>query len=242
MRQFGLIGFPLGHSFSKDYFTKKFEQAGIDASYQNFELEDITGFNELLQKHPELEGLNVTIPHKQAVMEYLDELSPEAKEINAVNVIKIAGGKTTGYNTDYLGFMASVKPRLNGSHKAALVLGTGGAAKAVAYGLEQLEVPYRFVSRDPGRYEIGYKQLSETLIADRGLIINTTPLGMYPKVEDKPNIPYEALSPDHLLMDLIYNPEETAFLRAGKAQGAQTLNGAEMLRVQAEEAWKIWNS
>ena len=258
MTKFGLIGYPLTHSFSKTYFTNKFEKEGIaDHSYELFPLPNISDLPELIASEPDLCGLNVTIPHKIGVMYYLDKVDAAAKEIDAVNCIKIVNRKPVesffngdlpslrvrleGYNTDAYGFEASLKPLLKKHHKKALVLGNGGAARAVSYVLKKLDISHKFVSRKPTKNQLLYNDLTRNVISENLLIINTTPLGMSPNLDAVPNIPYEFLTGKHLLYDLIYNPEETGFLARGKAQGAATKNGLEMLYLQAEKAWEIWN-
>ncbi len=241
LRLFGLIGFPLTHSFSPDYFRQKFQREHIEAAYNPFVLETISQLPELLQNYPSLEGLNVTIPYKESVMPYLDELSALARETGAVNCIRIADGKLTGYNTDVAGFCESLKPLLNSQHQHALVLGTGGASKAVQFGLKELGIGYQLVSRREEQGKRSYTALTRRQMRDYQLIINTTPVGMYPDTEACPPLPYEVIGPDHLLFDLIYNPEETRFLAEGRKRGAITKNGLEMLQLQAEESWKIWN-
>ena len=249
MRQFGLIGYPLSHSFSKKYFTEKFEQEQIPhANYELFELPAIDGFSDLLRNTADLAGLNVTIPHKQAVIPYLDALDDSAKRVGAVNVIKIdADNKKTGYNSDYFGFRQSL---LNtgiviNTQTQALVLGSGGASKAVIVALEDLNISYKVVSRNPQStdkfQQIGYQDITSELIAGYQLIINTTPLGMHPHTEACPDLPYPGLTSRHLLFDLVYNPAQTLFMKKGKAQGAKVINGLEMLHLQAEKAWEIWN-
>lgn len=243
MRQFGLIGYPLGHSFSKGYFAEKFAREGIeDASYDNFELSDIAQFPTLVQSQPNLVGLNVTIPYKQAVIPYLGELDAAAQQIGAVNTIKFTNGRLLGYNTDYVGFRDSLKPLLKPNHTKALILGTGGSSKAVEYALGLLGIQHRYVSREPKDGQLSYGQLTETLMQEYTLIINTTPLGMHPNVDACPDIPYHHLTPKHLLYDLVYNPAETQFLAKGRAVGADTKNGLQMLGLQAEAAWGIWNA
>ena len=246
MRTFGLIGFPLTHSFSQKYFTLKFEDENINARYLNFPISSIDDFPELFKHHPYLAGLNVTIPYKQQVIPFLNELDSAAKDIGAVNVIKISWDSKTphlkGYNSDIVGFRASLFPLLTIDHKKALVLGTGGASKAVVEALNLLNIDFKYVSRSPkGSDIIAYEELNEEITANHKLIINTTPLGMYPNVDNCPDIPYEAITPEHLLYDLVYNPEETLFLKKGREKGAKTKNGLEMLYLQAEEAWRIWN-
>jgi shikimate dehydrogenase len=244
MRLFGLIGYPLGHSFSKKYFTRKFEEEQIaDAAYDLFELSDIAQLPEVLRAHPNLKGLNVTVPYKQAVMPYLDYIDPAAAKIGAVNTIRLADGRLTGFNSDYIGFLQSLQefypPAAGG---AALVLGTGGAAKAVTAALDHLGIPFRLVSRKVQKDGLSYADLTPTVIAEHPLIINTTPLGMHPRTEESPGLPYEALTSRHYLYDLVYNPAETTFLKKGAAAGAHVKNGYDMLVLQAEESWRIWNS
>lgn len=242
MRQFGLIGYPLGHSFSKGYFAEKFSREGIeDARYDYFELNDIAQFPSLVQSLSNLVGLNVTIPYKQAVIPYLDELDAAAQNIGAVNTIKFANGKLQGYNTDYIGFRDSIKPLLQQHHTKALILGTGGSSKAVEYALGLLGIQHQYVSREPKDGQLSYGQLTKALMQEYTLIINTTPLGMHPNVDDCPDIPYQHLAPKHLLYDLVYNPAETQFLAKGRAAGAVAKNGLQMLELQAEAAWGIWN-
>ncbi len=243
MRLFGLIGYPLAQSFSKKYFTEKFLKEGIsDAAYELFELDNIQKFPSLLASHKDLCGINVTIPHKQRVMAYLDELDDEAKEIGAVNCIRIDGGKLLGFNTDAPAFENSLKELLYPFHNKALVLGTGGAAKAVIYVLKKLGIEYQFVSRTKNREIITYEELTAGIIKDYKLVINCTPLGSFPKTETFPPIPYEWLTPEHYLYDLVYNPSETMFLQKGRQQGAIIKNGYDMLVGQAELSWDIWNS
>lgn len=243
MQLFGLIGFPLGHSFSKGYFTAKFEKEQIsDSTYENFPLPEISGFPELVRSLPHLRGLNVTIPHKTAVIPFLDELDPAAKEIGAVNTIRNEGGRFIGYNTDTIGFRESLEVLLQPHHKHALVLGTGGASKAVEYTLRQLGIDYRLVSRTPqGPGDLAYEQVDAAILDKYTLLINTTPLGMHPATDTAPPLPYEHLDARHFLYDLVYNPAKTLFLHKGEAQGAAIKNGHEMLVLQAEAAWKIWN-
>lgn len=250
---FGLIGYPLTHSFSKRYFTEKFEKEGIkDCRYELFELKEINDFPSVLKNNPDLKGLNVTIPHKEAVMKFLDELDEPVKNIGAVNVIKIMDGKLKGYNSDYHGFIKSLfnlvfddpsdpEGKQMEIVPKALVLGTGGAAKAVKAALKDHYFPFQTVSRTPGTADLTYKDLPD-VISEYKLIINTTPVGMYPKTENCPDIPYEKITSGHYLFDLVYNPEETLFMKKGKEKGARTKNGLEMLKLQAEKAWEIWNS
>jgi shikimate dehydrogenase len=237
---YGLIGFPLAHSFSPAYFKKKFAEQGIDAVYEPFPLSSIEEFTALLASYPSLEGLNVTIPYKEAIIPYLDELDSVAAEIGAVNCIVLRNGRKKGYNTDVTGFEKSLNPLLQPQHTQALILGTGGSSKAVAYVLEQLGIKYQSVSRNKQDSHVTYEELTPEIISQHKLIINTTPLGMYPNIDGAAEIPYEAIGPQHLLFDLIYNPEETKFLLQGKEQGAVIKNGFEMLQLQAEAAWDVW--
>lgn len=238
---FGLIGYPLGHSFSQGYFTEKFKSLGLhDHQYQNFPIADLSAFPELIAQHPQLCGLNVTIPHKQNIIPYLHVLDDQAAAVGAVNCIRIDNRKLTGFNTDVDGFKMSIKPFLENHYERALILGTGGAAKAVAYVLRQWGIPFHFVSRQKGVDAVAYTDINAVSIAHYKLIINTTPMGMFPDAAAAPELPYEALSPSHFLYDLIYNPEETKFLQLGKLAGAKTMNGMSMLRLQAEKSWEIW--
>lgn len=244
MKAYGLIGYPLTHSFSEKYFAEKFAKEGItDSSYRLFELAEINQFSRLLQSQPDLKGLNVTIPHKEAVIPFLDELDEETARIGAVNVIKIDGGRTKGFNSDYQGFKISLENFLApASRVQALVLGTGGASKAVNAALRHLQIPYQEVSRNSQAGRLTYQDITPAVLADYHLIINTTPLGTYPKTDTFPELPYQALTPQHYLFDLVYNPAETVFLRKGREAGAKTQNGYEMLVLQAEVSWQIWNS
>lgn len=237
---YGIIGYPLAHSFSPAYFKKKFVEHHIDAVYEAFTLEHIDEFPTLLLKYPDISGLNVTIPHKEAVIEYLDELDSVAAEIGAVNCIVFKNGKKKGYNTDIIGFERSLIPLLQPQHTHALILGTGGSSKAVAYVLKQLGIMYQFVSRTKQGDCLTYEELTTGVIEQNKLIINTTSQGMYPNVDSAPALPYEAITSQHLLYDLIYNPEETVFLLKGIERGAATKNGFEMLQLQAEASWDIW--
>jgi shikimate dehydrogenase len=244
MRRYGLIGYPLSHSFSQRYFTEKFEREGIrDCTYSNFSLPEIGALTAVLAD-PDLCGLNVTIPYKEQVLPYLDSLSAVVEEIGACNCIRMEAGRLTGHNTDVVGFERSLILRLKAYHRQALVLGTGGAAKAVEYVLRKLGIGYRLVSRRPrpDTGDMGYDQIDSGVLAATSLIVNTTPVGMYPRVDECPPLPYEALTPRHYLFDLIYNPERTLFLRQGEERGAVVENGHEMLILQAEESWRIWNS
>lgn len=242
MKQYGLIGYPLTHSFSKGFFSEKFEREKItDATYDVFPLQRIELFKELCEREKNLAGLNVTIPYKEQIIPYLDELDEEAKAIGAVNTIKFTSGKRIGYNSDCFGFEKSILPLLKPHHTAALILGTGGASKAVEYVLHKLGIPFQFVSRHKSKSTITYQELDTVVVQYSTLIINCSPVGMYPHTDEVPDIPYEALTEKHLLYDLIYNPEETHFLKKGRQMGAQTKNGLEMLYLQAERSWEIWN-
>lgn len=244
MKLFGLIGFPLSHSFSQKFFTEKFEKEGIkDCLYQNFPLSSIDQLPALLSQHPDLNGFNITIPYKEKILPFLHTQTNAVKQIGACNCVKIESGRLTGYNTDVKGFEISLKKKLQPKHNNAFILGTGGAAKAVAYTLQQLGISYKYISRNTNTSAnvISYAQLTIDDMAKTKLIINTTPLGMYPNINEAPEIPYEALTPDHYLFDLIYNPSKTLFLQKGEAQGATIENGHEMLVIQAEESWKIWS-
>ncbi len=246
MRLFGLIGYPLGHSFSASFFSKKFSSEGIDAEYRNFPLEDISEFRTLLNREAGLIGLNVTVPYKQDVIPFLDSLSSVADAIGAVNTISLRRGgdriELAGDNTDVIGFRRSLEEHLEPHHKSALVLGTGGSSRAVVHVLEQLGIGITMVSRTPGNKRISYRELDSELLGKTTLIVNTSPLGMYPKVETYPDIPYQALTPRHLIFDLVYNPEKTEFLSRGEKYGARIVNGLDMLIYQAEASWEIWNS
>lgn len=241
MRTFGLIGKNINYSFSKSYFSKKFEKEKIDAEYLNFDLRNIREFRDVIKESLNLSGLNVTIPYKQEIITFLDEMSPEAKEIGAVNTIKVKGNKLIGHNTDYIGFSESIRPFFKPEHKKALILGTGGASKAVEYAFQNLNIETKFVSRNSGKNKIGYQELSEEILQEYTIIVNTTPLGTFPDVMDHPAIPFEFLNEKHLVYDLIYNPATTALLKLAAEQGAITTNGLKMLELQAESAWDIWN-
>ncbi len=242
MKQYGLIGRTLKHSFSKSYFTKKFEDAGItDCVYDNFELKTIEEFPLLFSTYPDLRGLNVTIPYKEEVLPYLTSMNEVVQEIGACNCIKVEGKDFVGFNTDVVGFRNSLEPKLNPHHQKALILGTGGAAKAIQYVMKQLGIAYKTVSRRKTETELAYKDISEAVLAEYSLIINTTPLGMYPNIDAAPAIPYQFITPQHFLYDIVYNPEKTKFLLEGEKQGAQICNGYEMLIGQAEESWRIWS-
>lgn len=267
LNSYGLIGFPLSHSFSKKYFTQKFENENIiNCEYNLFPMEDIKHLTNLIIDTPSLRGLNVTIPYKEKVIPFLDELDETAKAVNAVNCIKILPIKNTrdfnplliskigkeiiskkliGYNTDIYGFRQAIKPFLEIQHQRALILGTGGASKAVGYVLKEIGIDCFFVSRSKNEMPAGkqflYEEINEYIISSFKLIINTSPLGMYPFINEAPALPYQYLQASHLLVDLIYNPAETEFIKRGKLMGASTLNGLSMLHQQAEEAWRIWN-
>ena len=276
MTTYGLIGYPLGHSFSRKFFTEKFEKKGIDAQYLNFEIPSIEEFPEIIKNNPELRGLNVTIPYKQQVMQYLDDISEEAKAIGAVNVVRIerpspqpspimgretmrnAGnkpdglpikgdmseglrGSLIGYNSDVIGFVESIRPLLKVHHKKALILGTGGASKAIRYGLEKkLGMKTLFVSRSAREGMITYEEVTAEVLKEYEVIVNCSPVGMYPHVDECPALPYEAMNENNLLYDLVYNPLETLFMKKGAEQGATVKNGLEMLHLQAIASWKFW--
>jgi shikimate dehydrogenase len=249
MTTFGLIGYPLGHSFSKRFFTDKFEKEGLnDYQYLNFELESITEVTSVFEKFPDIKGLNCTIPYKQLIMQYLDEIDEETLIVGAVNTIKpihtSEGLKLKGYNTDIIGFEQSLCPMLNETHTKALILGTGGASKAIKYILAKLGINYISASIENELFEneIRYSQINQAMIEERKVIINATPLGTFPKTDNCPKIPYEFISSDHVLFDLVYNPEVTLFMQKGIDKGAKVKNGLEMLHRQALAAWEIWNS
>jgi shikimate dehydrogenase len=245
MDKYGLIGFPLGHSFSISYFNQKFKDEDIDAVYENFEIPSIDLLAEVLDSNPELKGLNVTIPYKQKVMEYLDNISPEARAIGAVNVIKVIHEgkkiKLKGYNSDVIGFTQSIEPMLERFHKKALILGTGGASKAIDYGLKSLGLDTVFVSSFQRPGTIQYESITPDVIKEYNVIVNCTPLGMFPKTEECPLLPYETMDSRTILYDLIYNPDETLFMKRGAAYGANVKNGLEMLLLQAFASWEFWH-
>ncbi len=241
--RFGLVGKNISYSFSKGYFTQKFKELGLDHhSYENFDLSAIKDVQELIQLNKNLKGLNVTIPYKEAIIPYLDELNPKAEKIGAVNTIKFTKKGLKGFNTDIYGFKKSIKPFLKKRHKKALILGTGGASKAVAFVFSELGIKYKYVSRNPKKNQFGYADLNDGVLKKYTVLINCTPQGTFPNIEDKPAIPYQYISNKHLLFDLIYNPEKTAFLLEGEKQGASICNGLRMLELQAEKSWAIWNS
>lgn len=246
-RVFGLIGYPLSHSFSRKFFTEKFSGEAIDAEYLNFEIENISQLPHLIAAHPDLEGLNVTIPYKELVIKFLDYTDEAASEIHAVNTIRIhrSGHHVSlhGYNTDIEGFQESIKPLLQKHHHKALVLGTGGASKAVVMALANLGIDSILISRNPeGNEELSYSDLDEDVMDNYKIIVNTSPIGAYPNIEGCPEIPFELITPKHLMYDLVYNPEVTEFLKLGQQRGAVIKNGLEMLHIQALASLKIWNS
>lgn len=245
MKHFGLIGFPLGHSFSKKYFTQKFSDEKINASYELYELENIQNFPQLVQQI-DFSGLNVTIPYKEQIIPFLDELDDTARAIGAVNVIKFSrtGNQIhlKGYNSDAIGFLESIRPHIKPWHQEALILGTGGASKAIKYGLEQMGIMSTFVSRTAKPGMLTYSQLLPETIEAHTLIVNATPLGTFPKTDECPDIPYHCLGPKHLLFDVVYNPGKTLFLQRAEQQGCTIVNGSGMLTGQAIAAWNIWNS
>ncbi|MDH6357205.1 shikimate dehydrogenase [Parabacteroides sp. PF5-9] len=245
MDKYGLIGYPLGHSFSKTFFNQKFTNESIDAEYVNFEISDVKQLKNVLKDNPQLCGLNVTLPYKTQIIPLLDDIDEDARLIGAVNVIKFTKGlfgkiKLKGYNSDIIGFKQSIEPLLNESHRKALILGTGGASRAVFQGLKQLGIGSTLVSRTPGNSTITYDEITPQIMEQYTVIVNTTPVGMFPHVDECPNIPYEQLTPNHLSYDLLYNPDETLFMKKGKEKGAVVKNGLEMLLLQAFAAWEIW--
>lgn len=241
MPRFGLIGKTLGHSFSKSYFEDKFQQEGLENTFENFELAEIAEIQTVFSIS-DLKGLSVTIPYKQAIIPYLDELSEEAAEIGAVNCISFQNGKKTGHNTDAFGFHQMIKPFLTNEHERAIILGTGGASKAVAYVLKKIGLNVIWVSRNPQNGQFSYDEINEHMLRACKVVVNCTPLGTFPDVDACVPFPFEYLTESHLCIDLIYNPEETKFLRESKLHGATTLNGLSMLKEQANKAWEIWNS
>ena len=245
MDKYGLIGFPLGHSFSKSFFNEKFQNEGIDAEYINFEIKGIDELPEVLATNPELRGLNVTIPYKEKVLSFLDYISVEARAIGAVNVIRVdhKGDDVVlkGYNSDVIGFTKSIEPLLETFHRKALILGTGGASKAINYGLKSLGLETVLVSRFERPGTLQYKDITPDVVKEYNVIVNCTPSGMFPHYDECPDLPYEALDNHNLLYDLIYNPDETLFMKKGRERGAQTKNGLEMLLLQAFASWDFWN-
>lgn len=243
--QYGIIGHPLGHSFSRSFFTKKFLREGINAEYLNFDIPDVSELLRIISNHPQLRGLNVTIPHKMAVMPLLHELSPEARAIGAVNVIRVSHTpdgtvRLKGFNSDIIGFTDSIRPLLRHHHRKALVLGTGGASKAICQGLHSLNIEWRYVSRTESPGRLTYSQLSPALMEEYTVIVNCTPVGMFPHVNQCPQIPYELLTARHLLYDVVYNPTSTLFMQRGAQHGATVKNGLEMLERQAIASWRFW--
>lgn len=244
MFKLGLLGKNISYSFSRNYFKNKFEDEQItEISYENFDIEDISHFPDIVKNTQGLKGLNVTIPYKEQVMPYLDKINKKAKAIGAVNTIKVTKkGKLVGYNTDCYGFINSLKPYLKKHHKKALILGTGGASKAVMYSLKKRGIKCHYVSRTAGKkVKFTYQDLNNDIVSKYKLIVNCTPLGTYPNIDECPNIPYDGITKEHILFDLIYNPEESKFLKLGKQNGAKTINGLHMLKLQAEKSWSIWN-
>ena len=243
--KYGIIGYPLGHSFSRNYFNQKFADEGINAKYINFEIPSIEMVIEVVTANPELRGLNVTIPYKEKIIEYLDQLAPEARAIGAVNVVRVTheGGKIRmkGFNSDVIGFTQSIEPMLGAQHKKALVLGTGGASKAVCYGLKSMGLETVNVSRYEREGTICYRDVTPEVVKEYPVIVNCTPVGMFPKTDKCPELPYEALDENNILYDLVYNPDETLFMKQGSEHGAQVKNGLEMLLLQAFASWEIWN-
>lgn len=246
MKTYGLIGFPLTHSLSRLYFTEKFSNEGINAEYLNFELPDIGDLWEMIAEQPDLKGFNVTIPYKEQIIGYLDKISDEAREIGAVNTVKVVTGHDgpilCGYNTDAEGFWEAVRPVLRKDVSSAIILGSGGASKAVAYALRKAGIDPLTVSRSKDKSSFTYEDLTPDIIRQRPLIVNTTPLGTYPDVDTCPDIPYHALTPMNICFDLVYNPAETLFLKKAAEHGAVTKNGLDMLHKQAEASWRIWQS
>ena len=242
MKTFGLIGKNIDYSFSRKHFSEKFSNENIDAEYVNFDIPSIEKFPEII-KNNSISGLNVTIPYKEEIIPFLNQLDLHSREIKAVNTIKFEkDGSLTGYNTDYWGFMESLKPHLLSHHTKALILGTGGASKAIAYALQLLGIQFKFVSRKAGKDQFSYNELEKYILNDYSLIINCTPLGTFPNTELCPEIPFQHISGKHLVYDLIYNPSETKLMRLAAEQGASTFNGLEMLKLQAQKAWSIWNT
>lgn len=245
---YGLIGYPLGHSFSQTFFNQKFEAEGVNARYVNFEIPDIGDLMEVIAENPRLDGLNVTIPYKQQVMAYLDDVDSVAQRVGAVNVIQIIRGKAdndfklVGFNSDIAGFRNSLQPLLRPCHKGALVLGSGGASKAVCCGLEDLGIKPLIVSRTKREGAVTYAELTPEIMDSHKVIVNTTPLGMYPHVDECPDISYDLVTPEFLCYDLLYNPDVTLFMKRCAARGAETKNGLEMLLLQAFESWEIWTA
>ena len=242
MKRYGLIGHPLKHSQSRIMFNEKFEHEGLDCRYQNFDIQSVDEIKEVMERYPDLCGFNVTIPYKEAIIPLLDDIDPTAKEVGAVNVVTIREGKLKGYNTDIYGFEQLLERALKGKTvDHALVLGTGGASKAVRYVLKKKDIPYSTVSRSPERGDLTYDTLTDEILRQNHLIINTTPLGMAPQWENFPELHYQALTGKHILIDLIYNPKVTAFMELGKTWGAKVYNGMQMFEEQAKKTWEIFN-
>ncbi len=244
MREYGLIGYPLSHSFSQKYFTEKFQNESIeDAIFHAFSIPSIEGLEDVLKEHPSLKGFAITIPYKKTIIPFLAEQSNAVKQTGACNCVKIDGKDLSGYNTDVVGFENTFIKHLQTQHTKALILGTGGAAAAVEYVLQKLELQYRFVSRNANKEKniLGYEDLNDDVMKEYTVIINCTPVGTYPKADEAPAIPYDKITPSHYLFDLVYNPPLTKFLQLGQAKGAAIQNGYDMLVIQAEENWKIWN-
>ena len=247
MDKYGLIGYPLGHSFSKQFFTEKFAREGIDATYDNYEIADSRQLLDIVRKEECLRGLNCTIPHKQAILPLLDKVSEEAGEIGAVNVIRIRRNEAKepileGFNSDVIGFRESIKPLLTPKHHNALVLGTGGASRAICFALTKLGLRWTYVSRSRKPGMLCYEDITPEVMRNHEVVVNCSPVGMYPHVDEAPLLPYEAMDERHLLYDLVYNPEVTEFMRRGAEQGATVKNGLEMLHLQAIASWEIWNN
>ena len=242
--KFGLIGKNIDYSFSRGYFSEKFGREELPHSYVNFDFQSIEEFKSIFNTKEHIKGLNVTIPYKEQIIPYLDKLNKKAKKIGAVNTIKISKkGKLIGYNTDYHGFLESLAPYLRDHHKSALILGTGGASKAIAYALKELKINYYFISRTKAEHvSYTYSELNEDIIKSHQIIINCSPVGTFPNLNNCPDLPYDGISKAHILFDLIYNPEKTKFLQIGEHLGATIINGKKMLELQAEKAWEIWNS
>ncbi|WP_165748114.1 shikimate dehydrogenase family protein [Cellulophaga sp. Z1A5H] len=241
--RFGLIGKDIDYSFSRAYFTQKFKDLNLDTySYENFDFQDIKELDAVLKSNSNIKGFNVTIPYKEEVFPFLSSIDEKAKEIGAVNTIKYTEDGLKGYNTDYYGFQKSIEPFIKEHHKKALILGTGGASKAIAFVFKEFGIEYTFVSRRKKENQFTYQELTQEIIEDYTVIVNCSPLGTFPDITKKPAIPYQFIGKKHLLFDLIYNPEKTAFLASGEARGAQIKNGDKMLELQAEKAWEIWNS
>lgn len=245
MKRFGLIGFPVAHSFSKKYFTEKFNKLRLkDHVYELYEMEFLNEFPSLWMRYPDLVGINVTVPHKEGVIKYLDRLDASAIKVGAANVIKKENNKLVGYNSDYMAFRQSLKKWIGNYQGEALILGTGGSSKAIQAGLDELKIPFNVVSRSTRNGDYTYEELKENtgIIRRFQLIVNTTPLGMHPNIDTMADLPYGGIGKNHFLFDLIYNPDETLFLHEGKTNGARIKNGYEMLELQAEKSWEIWNS